>query len=326
MIRLAAAMLAITATTASAAEPCAESCADRWPARALTIVVPYGSGGAPDLAARLVAGQLASRLGQSVVVEDHPGAGGMIGSAYAATAKPDGYTLLLGTIDTQAILGHFQGGAHRINPTTAFVPISLLGRADDVIAASPQLAITSFSSLLDAHKGRAFTFATPGVGTSFHILGEYIRWRESISLVHVPYRVASTGYGDVMAGRVDLVISGVAPVAPLLAAGKLVPLVTTGSKRSRDLPETPTLGELGFKDLVFANWFGLLAPAGTPQAVITLLNQKIAQINQVEEYRRRLEAALIEPLHSSPEEFGALIRADYARFGGLIARASINVN
>ncbi|MGH6671047.1 MAG: Bug family tripartite tricarboxylate transporter substrate binding protein [Xanthobacteraceae bacterium] len=302
--------------------------AESWPSRPVTIVVPYGSGGGPDLAARLVAEQLSHRLGQSVIVEDHPGAGGLVGGEYAAAAKPDGYTLFLGTIDTQAILGHLHP-AEKTNLTTAFVPISLLGRVDDVIAASPRLEIASFSQLLDAaHKGRTFTFtfSTPGVGTSFHILGELIRFHEGIRLTHVPYRVAATGYGDVTAGRVDLVISGLPPVLALLRAHKLVPLATTGPDRAKDLPETPTLAELGFKDLVLTNWFGLLAPVGTPEGVVALLSQRIEEIYGVEEYRRRMEAARIEPLNSTPQEFGTLIQSDYARFGDVITRAKIVVN
>jgi tripartite-type tricarboxylate transporter receptor subunit TctC len=300
--------------------------AEPWPTRPVTIVVPYGAGGSPDLIARLVAKELSSRLGQSFVVENHLGAGGLVGVDYAAAAKPDGYTLLLGGIDTQAILGHLHPH-EKINPTTAFVPISSLGRIADVIAASPHLQITSFAQLIDAgRKGRTFTFSTPGVGTSFHILGELIHLHENIPLTHVPYREPTTGYADVMAGRVDLVISGLPPVLALLKTGKLVPLATTGPKRAKDLPDTPTLAELGFKDLVLTNWFGLLAPAGTPNGVINLLNQQIAEISDAPDYRKRMEADRIEPIHSTPQAFGALIHSEYARFGDVITRANIVVN
>jgi tripartite-type tricarboxylate transporter receptor subunit TctC len=297
-----------------------------WPTRPVTIVVPYGAGGSPDLIARLVAAQLSSRLGQSFIVENHLGAGGLVGVDYAAATKPDGYTLLLGGIDTQAILGHLHP-QEKINPTTAFVPISLLGRIADVIAASPHLHITSFTQLVDeGRKGRTFTFSTPGVGTSFHILGELIHLRENIPLTHVPYREPTTGYADVMAGRVDLVISGLPPVLALVKTGKLVPLATTGPKRAKDLPDTPTLAELGFKDLVLTNWFGLLAPAGTPNSVINLLSQKIAEINSAPDYRKRMEADRIEPIHSTPQAFGSFIHSEYARFGDVITHANIAVN
>ena len=299
--------------------------ADEWPARAITIVVPYGAGGGPDVTARVLADALSLRLGQPVVVENHPGAGGLVGVDYAAAAKPDGYTLLLGTIDTQAILGHLHRGQKR-DPATAFTPISLLGRVENVIAASPHLEIASFPRLLEvAHQGRAFTFSTPGVGTSFHILGELIRVRENIQLTHVPYRVSSNGYADVMAGRVDLVISGLPPVLPLVTTGKLVPLATTGAQRSKDLPATPTLTEIDLKELALINWFGLLAPAGTPQSVVLLLSQTIAEIDKDDAYRKRMETNRVEPIHSTPQEFGAFIQSEYAHLGDVIERANIVV-
>jgi tripartite-type tricarboxylate transporter receptor subunit TctC len=318
--RLAVILFAMVAMVSAA------SGAEQWPARPITIVVPYGAGGGPDVTARLLAEALSPRLGQPVVVENHPGAGGLVGTDYAAAGKPDGYTLLLGTIDTQAILGHLHPD-HKPNPVTAFAPISLLGRVDNVIAASPQLGIASFTGLLEAaRKGRAFTFSTPGVGTSFHILGELIRFRENIQLTHVPYRVSSAGYADVMAGRVDLVISGLPPVLALLKTDKLIPLATTGEERARDLPNTPTLAELGLKELVLTNWFGLLAPIDTPQSIVTLLSQTVGEIGKDEDYRKRMGTNRIEPAHSTPQEFGRLIQSEYARFGDVIKRAKIVVN
>jgi tripartite-type tricarboxylate transporter receptor subunit TctC len=318
--RLAIALFALVTTLGAAlgAEP--------WPARPVTIVVPYAPGGGPDVMARLLADALSPRLAQPVVVENHSGAGGLIGADYAAAAKPDGYTLFLGTIDTQAILGHLHPG-HKPDPTTALAPISLLGRVDDVIAASPHLGITSFAGLLaEARKGRSFTYSTPGVGTAFHILGELIRFRENIQLTPVHYRVSSAGYADAMAGRIDLVISGIPPVLSLLKANKLIPLATSGNERSAALPDTPTLSELGMKGLVLTNWWGLLAPTGTPPGVITVLNRAIVEIENDDGFRKRLLAAQIEPVTSTPEEFGALIQSEYTRFGEVIERAKIVVN
>ena len=321
MNRFAIALIAIVATVGAAFG------ADQWPSRPITIIVPYAPGGGPDVTARLFAEALSPRLGQPVVVENHSGAGGLVGVDYAAAAKPDGYTLFLGTIDTQAILGHLHPG-NKPDPTTAFAPISLLGRVNDlIVAASPHLGITSFAQLLAAgHAGRAFTFASPGVGTSFHILGELIGLHENIRLTLVPYRTSSAGYADVMAGRVDLLISGLPPILSLLKTGKLVPLVTTGAERTKDLPDTPTMTELGLKELALTNWFGLLAPVGTPQSVITLLSQTIAEIDKDDAYRKRMEADRLEPVHSTPQEFGAFIQSEYTRFGDVIERAHIVVN
>jgi tripartite-type tricarboxylate transporter receptor subunit TctC len=319
MTRFVVGLLAVLALVDTA--PAVES----WPDRPITFVVPTAAGGTPDMIARLLGEQLSPRLGQPIVIENHPGAGGLIGADYAAAAKPDGYTLFLGTIESQAILGNVHP-EHKPNPTDAFAPVSLLGSISNVIAASPHLGITSFAAFLQAaHKGRAFTFATPGVGTSFHILGELIRIRENIQLTHVPYRIPSVGYTDVMAGRVDLVISGLPPVLPLIRQGKLVPLATTGARRSNDLPDTPTVAELGFNELTLANWFGLLVPVGTPQSIIAALDDKVRAIVKVDDYRRRMEASTIEPAATSPEEFGAMIKSEYARFGQIIERAKIVV-
>lgn len=315
--RLAIALVAVIAMAGAAFGD------EQWPSRPITIVVPYTAGGGPDVTARLLAEALSPRLGQPVVVENHPGAGGLVGVDYAAAAKPNGYTLFLGTVDTQAILSHLRPG-QMPDPVTAFVPISLLGRVDDVIAASPHLGITSFPQLLEAaHRGRAFTFATPGVGTSFHVLGELIRLHENIRLTHVPYRIPSAGYSDVIAGRVDLVISGLPPVLSLLTIGKLVPLATTGAQRSKDLPATPTLAELGLKELALTNWFGLLAPAGTPQSVVMMVSRTIAEIYKDDAYRKRMEADRVEPVCSTAQKFGTFIQFEYARFGNVIERANI---
>lgn len=320
MRRLAIAFVALLAMMGAAFS------AEQWPARPITIVVPYAPGGGPDVMARLLADALSPRLGQPIIVENHPGAGGLVGADYAAAAKPDGYTLFLGTIDTQAILGHLHPD-HKPDPTTAFAPISPLGRVDDVIAASPHLGITSFAELLaEAHKGRAFTYSTPGIGTAFHILGELIRFHENIQLTPVHYRVSSAGYEDAIAGRIDLVISGIPPVLSLLKTNKLIPLATSGKARSPDLPDTPTLSELGMKELELTNWWGLFAPTGTPPSVVVKLNQMIVEIEKDDGFRKRLVALRIEPDSSTPEEFRAFIQSEYMRFGEVIERAKIVVN
>ncbi|MGE0034052.1 MAG: Bug family tripartite tricarboxylate transporter substrate binding protein [Xanthobacteraceae bacterium] len=321
MLRFLAALVALSVVAAKA--PAQE----QWPSRPINLIVPYAAGTAPDVIARLLSDQLSVRLGQPVVVDNKTGAGGLIGTEAAAGSKNDGYTLFLGSLDTQAIIGHLYT-KRKHDPATALVPISILGRIVNVIAASPALNIGSMKELLEAGKqGRTFTFATPGVGTNLHLIGELIKQRTGVNLNHVPYRAASAGYTDAMAGRIDLVIAGLPPLAGLLRDNKLKSLVTTAPDRVPTLPDTPTMAEIGHKELTVIGWFGLLAPAGTSPEIINKLHAEVKAITQSEAYRNRMRAMFIDPVSSSsPEEFGALIKAESERFGEVVRAANIKVH
>ncbi len=298
---------------------------ERWPSRGITIVVPYSAGTAPDVIARQFGAALSARIGQPVVIDNKLGAGGLIGTEFAALAPADGYTLFLGTKDTQAIIGHLYT-KRNFDPVKAFAPISLLGRIVNVFVARPDLDINSMRELIDSSKkGRAFTFASPGVGTNLHLLGELIRVREGLNLTHVPYRNFGTAFTDAMAGRVDLVVAGLPPTAALLQANKLKALASTGPARVPELPDTPTMAELGYQDLTFIGWFGLLAPAGTPAALIARINDEAKQIVAQEDYRRQMQAIKVEAVATSPAEFATLIDQESTRLGDLIRRVGIQV-
>jgi tripartite-type tricarboxylate transporter receptor subunit TctC len=296
---------------------------EHWPSRTITIVVPYAAGTAPDVIARQFGDALSTRVGQPVMIDNKLGAGGLIGTEYAAQAKPDGYTLFLGTKDTQAVIAHLYSN-RKFDPTQALTPISLLGRIVNVIVAGENLDINSMKELVEAsRKGRNFTFASPGVGTNLHLLGELIKAEEKLNLTHVPYRNFGTAFQDAMAGRVDLVIAGLPPVANLVAAKKLKVLVTTAPERVPAIPDTPTMAELGYKDLTFIGWFGLLAPAGTPQAILDRLNAEAKSISQMPTHRERMQKIHVEAVSNSPAEFRALIASESERLGGLIRKIGI---
>jgi tripartite-type tricarboxylate transporter receptor subunit TctC len=317
LIRIVAALLLALTAAANAQE--------RWPSRGITIVVPYSAGTAPDVIARQFGDALSARVGQPVVIDNKLGAGGLIGTEYAAAAKPDGYTLFLGSKDTQAVIGHLYT-SRKFDPVKAFAPISLLGRIVNVIVAAPDLSVNSMKELIDASRGgRNFTFASPGVGTNLHLLGELIKSEEKLNLTHVPYRNFGTALQDAMAGRVDLVVAGLPPVAELVAAKKLKVLVTTAPARVPALPDTPTMAELGYKDLTFIGWFGLLAPAGTPQDILDKLNAEAKAISQTPAYRERMQKIHIEAVGDSPAEFKALIDAESEKLGALIRKIDIKV-
>ena len=291
----------------------------------MTIVVPYAGGTAPDIIARQFGDALSQRLKQPVVIDNKLGAGGLIGTEYAAAQKPDGYTLFPGSKDTNAVLAHLYT-KRNFDPNKALVPISLLATIDNAIVVGSELGINSLKELVDAsHKGRNFTFASPGIGTNLHLLGELVRDRENLHFTHVPYRSFPTAFQDVMAGRVDLVISGVPPIVSLLSANKLKALVVTGPKRVAALPDVPTMKELGYDDLTFVGWFGLFAPAGTPQAIIDSLNDAAKQISQQSVYRERFEKIFVTPVGGSAAEFKTLIDSESTRMGNLIKKVGVAI-
>lgn len=299
--------------------------AQSWPSRPITIIVPYSAGSAPDTIGRLVANQLSQRLKQTVVVENRTGAGGLIGTQAAARSKADGYTLFLGSIDTQSIIGHLHPSA--IDPVTAFAPISLLGKIYNVIAASPKLDVDSIQALIAAGKaGRSFTFGTPGVGTNLHLLGKVLGLETGITLRDISYRRPSIGYTDAMNGRIDLVIAGIPPLLGLIKEHKLKALVITAPHRLKALPDTPTMAEIGHKDLTITGWFGLLAPAGTSPKIIDKLNADVKAMTQNASYRAKMEQLMIDPVSTTPAEFASLIKSDSARMGDIIKRAHIKVH
>jgi tripartite-type tricarboxylate transporter receptor subunit TctC len=296
-----------------------------WPTRTVTIIAPYPPGTAPDAIARFVAEQLTAKLKQPVVVENRTGAGGLIGTEAAAKAANDGYTLFLGSLDTQAVLGHL----HRLkfDPVKDFAPISLLGRIYNMISASPKLKENTIQALIaDGKKGKSYTFGSPGIGTNLHLLGEVFKLRTGVNLVHVPYRNIGIGITDAMNGRLDLVITGLPPVIGLIKEHKLTPLVITAPHRLKALPDTPTMAEIGHKDLTITGWFGLLAPAGTSSKIIDKLNADVQAMTQNTGYRAKMEQLMIDPVSTTPAEFARLIKSDSARMGDIIKRAHIKVH
>ncbi|MFN3657979.1 MAG: Bug family tripartite tricarboxylate transporter substrate binding protein [Pseudolabrys sp.] len=298
---------------------------DAYPSRTITIVCPYAAGTTPDFIARQFADALSKRLGQPVVVESKLGAGGLLGTEYAAQQKPDGYTLFLGSKDTNAVLVHLYP-KRNFDPNKALVPISLLGTIDNAFVVSPSLGINTLKEFIEASKkGRNFSFASPGVGTNLHLLGELLRVEEKLNMTHVPYRAFPTAFQDVMGGRVDMVVAGVPPITGLFQSGKLKALAVTGPKRSPVLPDVPTTAELGYKDLTFVGWFGLLAPAGTPKAILDKLNAEAKAISQDPTYRANFEKIYVTPVGNSPAEFKALMDSETERLGALVRQVGIKV-
>lgn len=297
---------------------------DAYPSRTITIVCPFAAGTTPDLIARQFADALSKRVGQPVVVDSKLGAGGLIGTEFVAGQKPDGYTLLLGSKDTNAVLGHLYP-KRGFDPNKVLVPISLLGTIDNAFVVSPSLGINTLKEFIDAAKTRNFSFASPGVGTNLHLLGELLRVHEKLNMTHVPYRAFPTAFQDVMAGRVDMVVAGVPPITSLLAAGKLKALAVTNPERSGALPDVPTVKELGYNDLIFVGWFGLLAPTGTPKPVLDKLTAEAQAISKDPGYRANLEKVFVTPVGNNAAEFKTFIGSESERMGALVRQVGITM-
>jgi len=294
------------------------------PARPLRLVVPYPPGGNSDLLGRLVATSLAQRLGQSVVVDNRPGAGGTIGAAEVARAAPDGATLLLGDIATHAI-------APAVNPTVAYDPVrdfAAVARLTSVPlllvvpAASPHRTLADL--LAAGRGGRPITYASAGIGTPQHLAFALLAARAGIQAEHVPYGGSAPAVTDLLAGRIDAFIDGT--VANHVRQGALRALAITGDRRGVVFPDVPTIAEAGVAGYAFASWHGVFAPAASPAAVIARLNEGINATMAEAPVRERLASLGIEPRTGTPESFAAHVAEQAASMRELVRLAGARAN
>jgi tripartite-type tricarboxylate transporter receptor subunit TctC len=296
--------------------------AQTYPSKPIRIVLPYVPGGIIDTAGRNIALRLSEGLGQSVVAENRPGAGGMVGADAVARSAPDGYTILL---TDPALVS---------NPTLqADVPydlfkglqaVSIVGSSPAVIVASPSLPVTTFAELIayaKAHPDK-LNFASAGIGTAPHLAGEMIKLRAGIDMTHVPYRGIGAAYPDVMSGKVQLAFSSIAGAVPFTSDNRVRPIATTGSARSAVYPDVPTVAESlpGFDvDL----WIGIYAPAGLPPAVLAKLNGEINKALQHPELKAAFAKIGITPRGTSPDEGAAFTRSEYEKWKKVIVDGKI---
>lgn len=312
-------VLAITLVTASS------SWGQTYPSRPVKLIVPYGPGFAPDVFARLVGERLQARLGQPFVVENFQGAGGKIGLEAFGQAPADGYTLFLGSKDTQSILQHLYRLS--MDPARDIAPISVVARLNNLIAVGNDLPVKTFGELVSMAKANPgkITYASPGVGTNLHLIGEMLKQRLEISIEHVPYRQLGNLIADVTTGKVNMSITGIPPLLQHVKTGKLRALATLGATRSPHLPDVPTLAESGYPDFVFSTWFGVIAPKGTPPAIVEKLYQEIAGVVQDPGYRERIIGMGAEPDSMAPRAFSELILQDAELWGKVVRSANVKV-
>jgi tripartite-type tricarboxylate transporter receptor subunit TctC len=318
-------VLAAAACLAGAALVCAGAAAAPYPERPITIIVPFTPGGPTDLVARILAGQLGERIGQPAVVENRPGAGGNIGIIAVARAKPDGYTLL---VSSSAFVVNPSLYSHATyDPFKDFAPVAYFGSSPNALAIRPELGIDSLAELIRRAKKEPdlFNYASPGSGTTPQLAAELLKFRAGITIVHVPYGGAAPAAQAILSGTTQLALMNLATLLPHMKAGTLKGLVQTGEVRWPDLPDVPTMAEAGFPNAVSETFQILLAPAGTPPAIVDRLAKEAVAIFDLPEIRERLLQAGFGVAPQGPDWLRARIAAEVPMWREVIKTAGIKV-
>ena len=290
-----------------------------WPERALRLVVPFPPGGAADLMARPLGQKLSQRLGQAVVIENRGGAGGTLAAEAVASAAPDGYTLLFGTMGTHAINPGLYAKL-RYDPVKDFAPVSLTHATPRVLIVHPAIAAKTVAELIALARARPgeLTYASAGSGSSSHLAGAYFASLAGIDMVHVPYKGTSPAMVDLLGGRVTMSFDAPAAYLEHIRAGKVRALGVTSRTRMAILPGVPTIAESGLAGYDVSNWLGVFAPAQTPPDILARLATEIAQVMADGELRKQLADAGIEPLSGTRQQFATFLQAEIAKWAGIV--------
>ena len=322
------ALLATAATAAVAPwlSPGAVLAQAGWPTRPLRIMVGANAGGGTDIIARLLAEKLSAALGQQVLVENRPGASNTIAADLTAKAPADGYTLLAATNTGQAIAPHLIRLA--FDPIRDIAPIALIVNVPNVLVVTPNLPARNVAELVVLARSRPgeIKYASSGVGSTQHIAGEAFAAATGTKLVHVPYKGSSQAHVDLIAGQVETMFDTTSSAMQQIRAGKLRPLAVTTSKRSPELPEVPTLAEAGVTGAEMGTWYGLFVTGGTPAPIVDRLTAEVGKVLQMPDVQARLRGLGGEPGTLTREQFAAMNRAEYDRFGKLIRDAGIRLD
>lgn len=299
--------------------------AQAYPSKPVTVVVPFSPGGGTDIGARLIAQKLTAKWGQSVIVENRAGAGGLVGADLVAKAKPDGYTLLVGNVGTQAINQSLYKMPY--NADTAFAPISMIAELPFVMLAGPSVTAKTpkeFVALAKGEPGKR-TYASSGQGGSPHLTAEIFQGAAGVKLTHVPYKGGGPAMTDLMAGHVDILFASVLEGSGHVKAGKLKALAVSSATRSPALPDVPTLAEAGFANSESGSWIAMFAPTGTPQAIVDKIAADIKEAVAQADTKQTLIGQGATPWSTTPSELKAIIERDRVRYGKVITDRSIKV-
>jgi tripartite-type tricarboxylate transporter receptor subunit TctC len=301
--------------------------AQDYPAKPVRLIVPFAPGGTTDVLARLVSQALGDALGQQFLVENRPGAGGNIGTEAAVRSAPDGYTLVMSFDGTMAINPSTYSKLP-FDPQRDLAPVASVAQVPLLFVVHPGVAartIGEFVALAKASPGR-INYSSAGNGSTGHLTGELFKARAGIDIVHVSYKGGGQAVQDLLGGQIQMVVTALPTVEGQLKAGKLRALAFTSAQRVPGAPEVPTLAESGFAGFEVVSWYGILAPAGTPQEIVRRLNAETNRVLRLPAVRDRMAALGAEPTGGTPEQFAATIRADTARWAKVVADAGIRID
>ncbi len=299
---------------------------DAYPSRPITLIVPFAAGGSTDAIGRIVAEGLRQALGQTVVVENRAGAGGSIGTAAIAEAEPDGYTIGIGTASTLSINPAVYKNLS-FNVLDDLVPVGGIAEVPNIMSVNPSIDapdMAAFIALARAHPGE-FAYASAGNGSVSHLLGEQFKLATGTDLVHVPYKGVGPALIEVVGGQVEVMYDNLPTSLPLVLEGKLRALAVSGEKRLPALPDVPTFAEAGLEDMNWVAFFGLVAPKGTPEPIVSRLSDALGQALAMPDIRDKLAAQQAVVTGSSPGEFKGLIEQELERMQGAATAASIRL-
>ncbi|MCX7660221.1 tripartite tricarboxylate transporter substrate binding protein [Caldimonas sp.] len=300
--------------------------AQSWPAKPITLVVPFSPGGTTDVLARALADRLQGPLGQPVVVENKPGAGATLGAAAVARAPADGYTLLMGAVHHTIATSVYKKLSYSFERDLApITTVALVPNVWVINAATPAQDVKSMVELIRRTQP-AMTYGSNGVGTLQHLIGTQLSEQFGVSLTHVPYKGSGPLTTDLIGGQVHMSFDTITPVLPHIKAGKLRALAVTSAKRSSALPEVPTLDEAAVKGFDMGTWFGVLAPAATPKEVLSRLHREMVAIIRSPEFGQRMRDIGAEPIGDTSEEMAQRIAADTARYAQLVKKARVTLD
>ena len=298
-----------------------------WPAKPVTLVVPFAAGGGTDIGARILAQRLAQSWGQAVVIDNKGGAGGNVGLEAVSRARPDGYTLLIANVGTQAINPTLYKKLS-YNPDTAFVPVGQFAELPFVLAVTPSLPVKNIKELVELGKARPdkLTYASSGNGGSPHLSAETFKIATGTQILHVPYKGGGAAMTDLMAANVDMIFASVLETSGFIKAGKLKALAITSKNRVSAMPHVPTLQEAGVNGAESGSWIGLLAPAGTPQDIVDKISPSIRQAVASPDVQQQLLAQGAVAKGGTPAEFAQLIATDRKRYARIIIDNKLTID
>ena len=317
--------LAMSACTLIATACAGLATAQTYPAKPVKFVLPFPPGGPTDILGRIIGQKLNAQLGQPVIPENKPGAGGNVGTEYAAKQPADGYTIVLVSPSLSISPGLYKKLGY--DPVKDFAAISLVAQIPNVLLVHPSVPAKTLRELVQLAKSKPgqLNFGSGGLGTSNHLGGEMFKGLTGVSMVHVPYKGSNEAMVGMMGGHVDMVVIGVPPTLPHIKAGRVRPLAILAEKRVSYLPDVPTSKEAGVPNYIVTTWYGILAPAGTPRDIINRLNAEWIKIEAQADTKEKMAAAGYDPMSSTPDQFADFIKSEMVSWMKVIKDANIKI-